>query len=99
MKVLKFGGTSVGSPERIRGVCKIIESQSSDCMVVVSAFQGITDELKQACELACTRNSEYKSQLSRLTARHSDYAKQLLDKQSLSKVNQFVQPSGWWVRH
>ena len=46
MKVLKFGGTSVGSPERIRGVKKIIESQDAPCVVVVSAFQGITDELK-----------------------------------------------------
>ena len=63
MKVLKFGGTSVGSPERIRGVKKIIESQSSPCMVVVSAFQGITDELKQICELASVRNDEYKTHL------------------------------------
>jgi aspartokinase len=52
MKVLKFGGTSVGSPERIRGVKKIIESQISPCVIVVSAFQGITDELKQVSELA-----------------------------------------------
>ena len=52
MKVLKFGGTSVGSPERIKGVKKIIESQSSSCVIVVSAFQGITDELKQISELA-----------------------------------------------
>ena len=60
MKVLKFGGTSVGSPERIRGVKKIIESQDSPCVVVVSAFQGITDELKQISELASARNEEYK---------------------------------------
>ena len=87
MKVLKFGGTSVGSPERIRGVCKIIESQTSDCLVVVSAFQGITDELKQACELACIRNDDYKTQLSAITTRHREYSRQLLDKSSLGRVN------------
>jgi len=91
MKVLKFGGTSVGSPDRIRGVFRIIGSQPSDCLVVVSAFQGITDELKQACELASERNNDYKSQLSRITARHYDFAKQLLDKESLASVNKVME--------
>ena len=43
MKVLKFGGTSVGSPETIRTVRQIIESEHEACAVVVSAFGGITD--------------------------------------------------------
>jgi aspartokinase/homoserine dehydrogenase 1 len=80
MKVLKFGGTSVGSPERIRGVKKIIESQSSPCVIVVSAFQGVTDELKNISELASARNDEYKVHLEKLTARHNEYVKQLLPK-------------------
>ena len=84
MKVLKFGGTSVGSPERIRGVKKIIESQNSPCVVVVSAFQGITDELKLISELASLRNEEYKIHLEKLIIRHTDNAKQLIknDRQS-----------------
>jgi aspartokinase/homoserine dehydrogenase 1 len=80
MKVLKFGGTSVGSPERIRGVKKIIESQDSPCVVVVSAFQGITDELKQISELASSRNEEYKVMLDKVIQRHTDYARQLVPK-------------------
>jgi aspartokinase/homoserine dehydrogenase 1 len=88
MKVLKFGGTSVGSPERIRGVKKIIESQQSDCLVVVSAFQGITDELKQVSEFACAQNDEFKAQLGRIITRHRDYAKQLLDKGNLRSVTE-----------
>ncbi len=91
MKVLKFGGTSVGTPERIRGVKKIIESQSSDCLVIVSAFQGITDELKQASELACARNDEFKVQLSRIITRHRDIAKQLLEKEKLDAVNKAME--------
>ncbi|MCX6326625.1 MAG: bifunctional aspartate kinase/homoserine dehydrogenase I [Bacteroidia bacterium] len=80
MKVLKFGGTSVGSPERVRGVKKIIESQSSHCVIVVSAFQGITDDLKHICELASTRNDEYKVVLDKIIHKHAEFIKQLLVK-------------------
>ena len=46
--VLKFGGTSVGSPERIRAVAELIAStkaEGNDLVVVVSAMGGTTDEL------------------------------------------------------
>jgi len=85
MKVLKFGGTSVGSPERIRGVKKIIESQSSPCVIVVSAFQGVTDELKQISEFASIRNDDYKIHLEKIILKHREYVKQLIikDKQKV----------------
>jgi len=78
MKVLKFGGTSVGSPERIRGMKKIIESQTSPCVIVVSALQGVTDELKKVCEYAAERNNEYKILLEKLFVTHSEYTSQLI---------------------
>jgi len=78
MKVLKFGGTSVGSPERIRGVKKIIESQNTPCLVVVSAFQGITDDLKQLSELASVRDDEYENLLNKIIAKHIEFTKQLV---------------------
>ena len=81
MKVLKFGGTSVGSPERIKGVKKIIESQDSACVIVVSAFQGITDELKLMGELASARNEEYKILFDKVLKRHTEYARQLVPKE------------------
>ncbi|MEI6049899.1 MAG: bifunctional aspartate kinase/homoserine dehydrogenase I [Bacteroidota bacterium] len=91
MKVLKFGGTSVGSPERIRGVKKIIESQNPPCVTVVSAFQGITDELKQVSELASARNNDYKTVLEKIITKHEEFVKHLLakDKQAvvLDSVN------------
>ncbi|MGA2407946.1 MAG: bifunctional aspartate kinase/homoserine dehydrogenase I [Bacteroidales bacterium] len=80
MKVLKFGGTSVGSPERIRGVKKIIESQGSSCVIVVSAFQGITDELKHLSELASFRNDKYKILLDKIILKHIEFVKQLIVK-------------------
>jgi bifunctional aspartokinase / homoserine dehydrogenase 1 len=78
MKVLKFGGTSVGSPERIKGVKRIIESQGSPCVIVVSAFEGVTDELKLMGELASSRNEGYKILLEKMVVRHTDIAKQLI---------------------
>ena len=86
MKVLKFGGTSVGSPERIRGVKKIIESQSSPCVIVVSAFQGVTDELKKISELASARDEEYKVLLEKTVLRHTEYARQLIGKEKKAIV-------------
>ena len=91
MKVLKFGGTSVGSPERIRGVKKIIETQNSPCVIVVSAFQGITDELKQVSELASIRNIEYKILLEKIVLKHKEYVKQLIIKDKQNVVLEIIE--------
>ena len=45
MKVLKFGGTSVGSVESIQNVKRIVEGEREQVIVVVSALGGITDQL------------------------------------------------------
>jgi bifunctional aspartokinase / homoserine dehydrogenase 1 len=88
MKVLKFGGTSVGSPDRIREVVKIISSQPDNCIIVVSAFQGVTDELKKTGELASERDEEYKVKLQKLIGKHTDFIKQLISKEKQSEILQ-----------
>lgn len=45
MKVLKFGGTSVGSAESIKNVKNIIRSQEGSMIIVVSAMSGVTNKL------------------------------------------------------
>ena len=45
MKVLKFGGTSVGSPQRITEVCNIITKDGQQKLVVLSAMSGTTNTL------------------------------------------------------
>lgn len=45
MKVLKFGGTSVGSPERIKNVAKLIAETEGDKIAVLSAMSGTTNSL------------------------------------------------------
>ncbi len=52
MKVLKFGGTSVGSVESILSLKKIVEGENDDVIVVVSALGGITDKLIATSKLA-----------------------------------------------
>src|SRR5450759_1425048 len=86
MKVLKFGGTSIGSPERIRGVKKIIESQSCPCLIVVSAFQSITDDLKLLSELASNRDDEYEILLEKVILKHIEFTKQLIIKAKQDSV-------------
>ncbi len=86
MKVLKFGGTSIGSPERIRDVKKIIESQSSPCLIVVSAFQGMTDDLKLLSELASNRDDVYEILLEKVILKHIEFTKQLTIKAKQAKI-------------
>ena len=45
MKVLKFGGTSVGSPERMKDVCQLFTADGEQKVVVLSAMSGTTNSL------------------------------------------------------
>jgi bifunctional aspartokinase / homoserine dehydrogenase 1 len=78
MKVLKFGGSSVGTAERIRGVKSIIEAEPRPCIIVVSAFHGITDTLKKIGELAASHDLTYKTYLKDLVGRHRSISRDLL---------------------
>ena len=91
MKVLKFGGTSVGSPASLKGVKEIIESQKSECVVVVSAFNGVTDELKQLCNLACKQDEQYKTNMQGIKTKHRDFALQLIDDKKHTTVFNFIE--------
>jgi len=79
MKVLKFGGTSVGSPETIRVVKKIVDSQTEPCAVVVSAFGGVTDKIILTSRKAMEHDPSYKDELFEISTRHFDAINELLD--------------------
>lgn len=72
MKVLKFGGTSVGSAESILNVKKIVESQSEPVIVVVSALGGITDKLIKTSQLAVDGDASYQGSFKEIVERHED---------------------------
>ena len=59
MKVMKFGGTSVGSAESIRTVVEIIRGQNEPLVAVFSALSGITNKLSECLELASGKNDRY----------------------------------------
>ncbi len=88
MKILKFGGTSLGDPERIRGAGRIVrraaEGERKAPVVVVSAMAGVTDDLQTATEIAAGREAvdgiaACRDILRSLWKRHTETAEELID--------------------
>ncbi len=72
MKVLKFGGTSVGSVASILSLQKIVEKEAKHqpIIVVVSALGGITDQLIATSQLALKGDESWRSEFDSIVARH-----------------------------
>ncbi|MCR4773198.1 MAG: bifunctional aspartate kinase/homoserine dehydrogenase I [Prevotella sp.] len=72
MKVLKFGGTSVGSVKSILSVKRIVEREAKKqpVIVVVSALGGITDKLLATAQLALKGDEEWRAAYSEMVDRH-----------------------------
>jgi len=72
MKVMKFGGTSVGSVKSILSLRNIVEREArrQPVVVVVSALGGITDKLLQTAQLALDGDERYKSEMKAIADRH-----------------------------
>jgi len=96
MKVLKFGGSSVGSTASIRNVKQIVGSQQGQVIVVVSALGGVTDQLINTARMASEGNKAYEEELAKLTKRHYDLINEIIptgDKcnELLGKVEQLLE--------
>ena len=62
MKIMKFGGSSIENPDRIKNVMEIIikaKSENNNVAVVFSAFGGVTDELIKISNMAAVRDNNY----------------------------------------
>ena len=72
MKVLKFGGTSVGSVKSILCLKRIVEREArrQPVVVVVSALGGITDKLLSTAQFALRGDDRYKEEFDAMVARH-----------------------------
>ncbi|MBM6891235.1 bifunctional aspartate kinase/homoserine dehydrogenase I [Bacteroides caecigallinarum] len=70
MKVLKFGGTSVGSVNSMLSVKKIVEAIDDKVIVVVSALGGITDKLIKTSKMASEGDSAYEKEMKEIVNRH-----------------------------
>src|SRR3972149_738214 len=83
MKVLKFGGTSVGSAERIKEVAKLILNDDRQ-IVVLSAMSGTTNALVQIAEyLYAKKNDEANSLITQLQEMYTTVVNELFDKPDL----------------
>ena len=71
MKVLKFGGTSVGSVKSILSLKKIVETEArtQPVVVVVSALDGITDKLIATSQMALKGDKRYRDEFAKTPKR------------------------------
>ena len=72
MKVMKFGGTSVGSIESLLNLRDIVNAQEKPVLVVVSAMGGFTNQLLAMCEQAQQRDISCLDTLETARKRHHD---------------------------
>jgi len=91
MKVLKFGGTSVGSVNGILSVKKIVEAESEPVIVVVSALSGITDQLYKVAKQASEGDETYLEEYEQMLARHVEVIEGVISADNKAEVLSQVQ--------
>jgi len=81
MKVLKFGGSSVAKPERIKSIIEILktyQAKGEKFTIVCSAFSGVTDSLIEMSTRAANADDSYLELFEAFSKRHIQAAKELL---------------------
>lgn len=88
MIVLKFGGTSVSTPDRISTICEIVKNKiSKNPVVVVSALKTVTDSL---LSLPLLSKKEQQEKLVALKKIHAELIRSVLDSSSSKEANQYI---------
>ena len=93
MKVLKFGGSSVGSAENIEKVIEIIKnaSRADSCAVVLSAMSGTTDALINIAKTAESSDENFRVKIKELETKHLDTARKLFGENSQDGIFDFIE--------
>lgn len=84
MKVLKFGGTSVGSINSILSVKNIVEARQEPVIVVVSALGGVTDQLLKTARMAVHGDIAYLQEIDLIVKRHNEVIEGVVLPQNLT---------------
>jgi aspartokinase/homoserine dehydrogenase 1 len=94
MRILKFGGSSLATPDCIRRVAKIIlaKAQQERTVVVVSAFQGITNQLLECARLAEKKNRRWETSWRELVSRHRIAIDKLIGKKRAANLKRKIEP-------
>ena len=96
MKILKFGGTSLADPERVRRAAGLIRLAAGDtganvrAVVVVSAFSRITNDLLDAAAAAARRDKAYRQILKRVTTRHWEALQELVATADAGRLDEIL---------
>ena len=90
MKVLKFGGSSVGTPESVLQVKQIVDRLDTPAVVVVSALGGVTDLLISLSAQAVDPTADYLTTLEELHARHDKMVRAVLPAERQEDILQEV---------
>lgn len=91
MKVLKFGGSSMCDAHSVQLVQQVVESQEKPCIVVVSAFEGVTRQLLASAQQAVNRDEHYKGGILSIARLHVDVVNALVPAAKQSTVLAEVQ--------
>ncbi len=93
MKVLKFGGTSVGSPQRMKDVCRLITADNQRKLVVLSAMSGTTNSLVEIAQYLYGGNKAGADDvINRLRAKYYAHVPDLLSrKENQDDVQKFLE--------
>jgi aspartokinase/homoserine dehydrogenase 1 len=96
---MKFGGTSVGSPDRIRDVVRLAgeASRGSRVVVVVSAFGGVTNSLIETSKKAL-RGGDWRADLDAVTRRHAEAALALAGTPDRDSLRERIEQDGTELR-
>lgn len=92
MKILKFGGTSVGTPQRMKNVCQLI-CDGQKHIVVLSAMSGTTNTLVEIADYFKKQNAEAaNSVINKLRRKYMDHLPELYDKEeTIEKTRAFLE--------
>ena len=93
MKVLKFGGSSVGNAENIEKVVEVVRNaiEKDVCVVILSAMQGTTDALIEVGKLAESGDDSFRLKIKEIENKHLSATRTLLGENSQDGVFDFIE--------
>ena len=93
MKVMKFGGTSVGSPERMKGVASLVTESGEPTFIVLSAMSGTTNSLVEISDYLYKKNPEGANEvINNLEKKYMQHVEELYSTEEMKKTTrEFLQ--------
>lgn len=100
MKVMKFGGTSVGTPQRMKEVSQLITKSGKPVFVVLSAMSGTTNSLVEISDYLYKKNPDGANEvINKLEERYLQHVSELLtDEENRSALRDFLRSEWQYLR-